>query len=130
MIIKKEIAFELGFFGRVSSSSLENRCKRRFALESFLGDSQQNTKFLFDLQSQSLNNSITVNMIFPIGIDKKGSWHFLKAEPFLLALKNDFLPTFKKNDPHFPLLLQKVPAKEIFFSPCILKRSLDVGIYL
>lgn len=64
--------------------------------------------------------------VFPIGIDKKGSWHFLKAEPFLLGLKNNFLPTFKKNDPHFPLLLQKVPAKEIFFSPCILKRSLDV----
>ncbi|QVL56787.1 MAG: D-alanine--D-alanine ligase [Simkaniaceae bacterium] len=64
--------------------------------------------------------------IFPIGIDKKGSWHFLKAEPFLLALKNNFLPTFRKNDPHFPLLLQKVPAKEIFFSPCTLKASLDV----
>lgn len=64
--------------------------------------------------------------VFPIGIDKKGSWHFLKGEPFLLALKNNFLPTFKKNDPHFPLLLQRVPAKEIFFSPCVLKRSLDV----
>lgn len=64
--------------------------------------------------------------IFPIGIDKKGSWHFLKTEPFLLSLKNNFLPTFKKNDPNFPLLLHKVPAKEVFFSPCILKTSLDV----
>ena len=64
--------------------------------------------------------------VFPIGIDKKGSWHFLKAEPFLVALKNNFLPTFKKSDPHFPLLLKKMPAKEIFFSPCTLKTSLDV----
>ncbi|MDN3509107.1 MAG: D-alanine--D-alanine ligase [Candidatus Neptunochlamydia sp.] len=64
--------------------------------------------------------------VFPIGIDKKGSWHFLKAEPFLIALKNNFLPTFKKNDPYFPPLLQKVSAKETFFSPCTLKRSLDV----
>ncbi|MDJ0651704.1 MAG: D-alanine--D-alanine ligase family protein [Simkaniaceae bacterium] len=61
--------------------------------------------------------------VFPIGIDKKGSWHFLKTAPFLTALKNNLLPTFKKNDPHFPLLVQRVPAQ---FSPCILKRSLDV----
>ncbi|MEM8727644.1 MAG: D-alanine--D-alanine ligase family protein [Chlamydiota bacterium] len=64
--------------------------------------------------------------IFPIGIDKKGSWHFLKTAPFLIALKNNLLPTFKKNDPHFPLLLQRIPPKELFFSPCTLNRSLDV----
>ena len=64
--------------------------------------------------------------VVPIGIDKKGSWHFLRTKPCLIALKNNFLPTFKKNDPHFPLLLQKFSVKEFFFSPCILKRSLDV----
>ncbi len=64
--------------------------------------------------------------VFPIGIDKKGSWHFLSSHQFLLSLKKNYLPTFKKNDPHFPLLVQKIPAREIFFSPCTLKTSLDV----
>jgi D-alanine-D-alanine ligase len=64
--------------------------------------------------------------IFPIGIDKKGSWHFLKKEPFLLSLKQNYLPTFKENDPYFPLMAHQVSSKEIFFSPCYLKKRFDV----
>lgn len=64
--------------------------------------------------------------VFPIGIDKKGSWLFLNRDRFLLSIKQNHLPTLKKNDPHFPLMFQKVPSKEIFFSPCVLKETLDV----
>jgi len=64
--------------------------------------------------------------VFPIGIDKKGSWHFLNHHQFLLSIRKNYLPTLEKNDPHFPLLTKKVSAREIFFSPCTLKESLDV----
>lgn len=64
--------------------------------------------------------------VFPIGIDKKGSWHFLKKEPFLLSLKKNFLPTFKKDDPNFPLIAHKASPREILFSPCTLKKGFDV----
>ena len=50
--------------------------------------------------------------IFPIGIDRKGSWHFLKVDPFLLSLKQNRLPSFKRDDPHFPVITQKVSAKD------------------
>lgn len=64
--------------------------------------------------------------VFPIGIDKRGSWHFLKKEPFLLSLKKNFLPTFREDDPHFPLMVHKASPREILFSPCSLKRGFDV----
>lgn len=64
--------------------------------------------------------------VFPIGIDRRGSWHFLKKEPFLLSLKKNYLPTFQDNDPHFPLIAHKASPREILFSPCSLKRGFDV----
>ena len=64
--------------------------------------------------------------LFPIGIDKQGSWHFLNTEHFLLSLQQSRLPTLQLKDPHFPLMLPKLLSKEIFFSPCILKETLDV----
>lgn len=64
--------------------------------------------------------------VFPIGIDKKGSWHFLEKEPFFLSLKKNYLPTFQKHDPHFPLIADKASPREILFSPCSLKRRFDV----
>jgi len=64
--------------------------------------------------------------IFPIGIDKQGSWHFLDAERFLLSLKQSHLPTLKPDDSLFPLMCPKLLASDVFFSPCVLKETLDV----
>jgi D-alanine-D-alanine ligase len=64
--------------------------------------------------------------VFPIGIDKKGSWLFFESRRFFLSIKQNYLPTLEKDDPYFPLMFQKGFSKEIFFSPCLLREILDV----
>jgi D-alanine-D-alanine ligase len=64
--------------------------------------------------------------VTPIGIDKKGSWHFFQRERALLSLERKFLPTFKKNDPYFPLISSPLKKGELFFSPCVLRRNFDL----
>ncbi|MCB1116285.1 MAG: D-alanine--D-alanine ligase, partial [Chlamydiia bacterium] len=64
--------------------------------------------------------------VYPIGIDKKGSWHHLDYRPLLLSLQRDYLPTFQKSDPHFPLIKRVASKKGSFFSPSLLRETLDV----
>lgn len=64
--------------------------------------------------------------VFPIGIDQGGQWHFLKKEPFLISMKKNHLPTFRKNDPHFPLMIHHPPYQDVLFSPCRLKQKCDL----
>lgn len=59
----------------------------------------------------------------PIGIDKEGSWFFLTVEQFLFTAHSEHLPTFK-GDKDFAL--QSLKGKNLLFSPCTLKRNLDV----
>ncbi|NGX50502.1 MAG: D-alanine--D-alanine ligase A [Chlamydiae bacterium] len=64
--------------------------------------------------------------ILPIGIDKQGSWHFFEYDRFRLSLEENRSPTFQKNDPHFPLMQRKHSSRDILFSPCVLRESLDL----
>ena len=64
--------------------------------------------------------------IFPIGIDKRGCWHFFKPQPFLRNLKNHYPPTFSKKDPLFPCLLKKIHPNKLLIIPPIFTKNLDV----
>ena len=61
----------------------------------------------------------------PIGIDKQGLWHFFQSQAFLAAAKLQKRPTFQKEDQYF-LKRQQDQCYEHFFSPCQLKKSVDV----
>ena len=60
----------------------------------------------------------------PIGIDKQGSWFFLTISQFLLPFEAERLPAFKGKEGH--LVPESIKAKDMFFSPCVLRESLDV----
>ena len=62
---------------------------------------------------------------FPIGIDKKGSWHFFDPSQFLLNVKNEPLAVVEKEG-IYPLISSEMGKVNHFFSPCQLKQSLDL----
>ncbi len=62
----------------------------------------------------------------PIGIDKQGDWHFFQAQPFVASAGLQKRPSFKKDDPHFPII-QPVKCYEGFFSPNQLRHIVDVA---
>ena len=92
----------------------------------FGGQSPEHEVSLQSAKSVVENLDKTKYDIFPIGIDKQGSWHFLNPHHFLISLQQSRLPTLQPQDLHFPLISPKLLSKELFFSPCILKETLDV----
>lgn len=62
--------------------------------------------------------------VFPIGINREGSWFFLSVEQFLSIFEKEKLPAFQGKEGH--LVPHGIAAKDMFFSPCVLRDSLDV----
>lgn len=62
----------------------------------------------------------------PIGIDKKGEWHFFRHRPTLLAFQKNLLPIVKADSPHFPSLLDQEALWKAPFSPTLLRKHFDV----
>lgn len=58
--------------------------------------------------------------VMPIGIDKRGSWFFLTVSQFLNLFSEESMPTFDGGTP------PSLEAKDVFFSPCVLRRNFDV----
>lgn len=92
----------------------------------FGGQSAEHEVSLQSAKSVIENLDKTKYDIFPIGIDKQGSWHFLNPHHFLISLKQSRLPTLQPQDLHFPLISPQLLPKEVFFSPCVLQKKLDV----
>ncbi|WP_420422617.1 D-alanine--D-alanine ligase family protein [Simkania sp.] len=87
----------------------------------------QSTEHEVSLQSaRSIIQNIDTEKydVIPIGIDKQGSWFFLTREQFFLPFERDKLPAFEGKEGH--LIPQGIAAKDMFFSPCVLRESLDV----
>lgn len=87
----------------------------------------QSTEHEISLQSA---RSVIQNMdpekydVVPIGIDKHGSWFFLTLEQFFIPFKTEKLPSFQGKEGN--LIPEGIQAKDMFFSPCVLRESLDV----
>ena len=64
--------------------------------------------------------------LIPIGIDKRGEWHFFKQAPFLSALKQGQVPTFKNEDTCFPPLFRGHLFKNKGFCPSFFKSHCDL----
>lgn len=62
---------------------------------------------------------------FPIGIDKRGSWHFFDPTLFLQALKKEPLSIVEKGG-NYPLISNSIDKGNHSFSPCQLKQTLDL----
>lgn len=62
--------------------------------------------------------------VIPIGIDKKGSWFFLSIAQFFLIFEKKCLPAFQGEESH--ITLDKKSVKNVVFSPCVLRKNLDV----
>ena len=65
-------------------------------------------------------------LLIPIGIDKKGEWHFFAQSPFFNSLKQESAPTFKKQDRQCFLLFNQTLVQKKIFSPSFFQHNLDV----
>ena len=62
----------------------------------------------------------------PIGIDKRGEWHFFRHRPTLLAFQKNLLPIVRTDSPHFPSLVDQGDLWKAPFSPTLLRKHFDV----
>jgi len=62
--------------------------------------------------------------LVPIGIDRKGEWHFFEPSFLTTSFKKGLFPTFKAKDPNFPLIEKR--GHPTFFSPLTLRESADL----
>jgi len=90
----------------------------------FGGQSAEHEVSLQSARSIIENIDIQKYEPIPIGIDKQGSWFFLSVKQFLLLFEKEKLPAFKGREGYQPPA--GIQAKDIFFSPCVLREGLDV----
>lgn len=90
----------------------------------FGGQSAEHEVSLQSARSIIENIDIEKYEAIPIGIDKKGSWFFLNVSQFLRLFKVEKLPAFEGGEGH--QVSTGIQAKEMFFSPCVLRNKLDV----